>query len=53
MMGSIGIMYWRREEEYWLQFLKFRILGEADGMLRMDFVEDVELILGQVGIQQS
>ncbi|KAI9161651.1 hypothetical protein LWI28_019412 [Acer negundo] len=27
--------------------LKFRVLDEADEMLRMGFVEDVELILGQ------
>jgi superfamily II DNA/RNA helicase len=26
--------------------LKFRVLDEADEMLRMGFVEDVELILG-------
>ncbi|XP_065870761.1 DEAD-box ATP-dependent RNA helicase 7 [Euphorbia lathyris] len=31
-----------------LSFLKFRVLDEADEMLRMGFVEDVELILGKV-----
>ncbi|KAL8141488.1 hypothetical protein V2J09_014520 [Rumex salicifolius] len=31
-----------------LGFLQFRVLDEADEMLRMGFVEDVELILGQV-----
>lgn len=31
-----------------LTSLKFRVLDEADEMLRMGFVEDVELILGQV-----
>ncbi|GLT49284.1 hypothetical protein SLA2020_228510 [Shorea laevis] len=31
-----------------LRSLKFRILDEADEMLRMGFVEDVELILGKV-----
>ncbi|KAG1359174.1 hypothetical protein COCNU_08G006200 [Cocos nucifera] len=31
-----------------LKFLKFRILDEADEMLNMGFVDDVELILGQV-----
>ncbi|PON69992.1 DEAD-box ATP-dependent RNA helicase [Parasponia andersonii] len=31
-----------------LSSLKFRVLDEADEMLRMGFVEDVELILGQV-----
>lgn len=29
-----------------LSQLKFRVLDEADEMLRMGFVEDVELILG-------
>lgn len=29
-----------------LSSLKFRVLDEADEMLRMGFVEDVELILG-------
>lgn len=29
-----------------LKSLKFRVLDEADEMLRMGFVEDVELILG-------
>jgi hypothetical protein len=29
-----------------LSLLKFRVLDEADEMLRMGFVEDVELILG-------
>lgn len=29
-----------------LTSLKFRVLDEADEMLRMGFVEDVELILG-------
>lgn len=28
--------------------LKFRVLDEADEMLRMGFVEDVELILGML-----
>ncbi|XP_042004649.1 DEAD-box ATP-dependent RNA helicase 7-like isoform X1 [Salvia splendens] len=31
-----------------LSALKFRVLDEADEMLRMGFVEDVELILGKV-----
>ncbi|XP_073038154.1 DEAD-box ATP-dependent RNA helicase 7-like [Primulina eburnea] len=31
-----------------LRALKFRVLDEADEMLRMGFVEDVELILGKV-----
>ncbi|KAJ7970049.1 DEAD-box ATP-dependent RNA helicase [Quillaja saponaria] len=31
-----------------LSSLKFRVLDEADEMLRMGFVEDVELILGKV-----
>eukprot|EP00268_Persea_americana_P040957 TRINITY_DN4077_c0_g1_i3.p1 TRINITY_DN4077_c0_g1~~TRINITY_DN4077_c0_g1_i3.p1 ORF type:complete len:383 (+),score=72.11 TRINITY_DN4077_c0_g1_i3:116-1264(+) len=31
-----------------LRSLKFRVLDEADEMLRMGFVEDVELILGKV-----
>ncbi|KAL1203859.1 DEAD-box ATP-dependent RNA helicase 7 [Cardamine amara subsp. amara] len=31
-----------------LSFLQFRVLDEADEMLRMGFVEDVELILGKV-----
>ncbi|KAG6746405.1 hypothetical protein POTOM_050945 [Populus tomentosa] len=31
-----------------LSLLKFRVLDEADEMLRMGFVEDVELILGKV-----
>ncbi|XP_038686214.1 DEAD-box ATP-dependent RNA helicase 7-like isoform X2 [Tripterygium wilfordii] len=31
-----------------LSTLKFRVLDEADEMLRMGFVEDVELILGKV-----
>ncbi|XP_050221579.1 DEAD-box ATP-dependent RNA helicase 7 [Mercurialis annua] len=31
-----------------LSYLKFRVLDEADEMLRMGFVEDVELILGKV-----
>ncbi|XP_028797452.1 DEAD-box ATP-dependent RNA helicase 7 [Neltuma alba] len=31
-----------------LSQLKFRVLDEADEMLRMGFVEDVELILGEV-----
>lgn len=31
-----------------LRLLKFRVLDEADEMLRMGFVEDVELILGKV-----
>ncbi|XP_010940916.1 DEAD-box ATP-dependent RNA helicase 7 [Elaeis guineensis] len=31
-----------------LKFLKFRILDEADEMLNMGFVDDVELILGKV-----
>ncbi|XXG70403.1 hypothetical protein AAC387_Pa06g3173 [Persea americana] len=31
-----------------LKSLKFRVLDEADEMLRMGFVEDVELILGKV-----
>ena len=30
-----------------LRSLKFRVLDEADEMLRMGFVEDVELILGE------
>lgn len=30
-----------------LRALKFRVLDEADEMLRMSFVEDVELILGK------
>lgn len=30
-----------------LTSLKFRVLDEADEMLRMGFVEDVELILGK------
>lgn len=29
-----------------LSQLKFRVLDEADEMLRMGFIEDVELILG-------
>ncbi|CAB4271320.1 unnamed protein product [Prunus armeniaca] len=32
-----------------LSTLKFRVLDEADEMLRMGFVDDVELILGKVG----
>ncbi|XP_020588988.1 DEAD-box ATP-dependent RNA helicase 7 [Phalaenopsis equestris] len=31
-----------------LKFLKFRVLDEADEMLNMGFVDDVELILGKV-----
>ncbi|XP_057952179.1 DEAD-box ATP-dependent RNA helicase 7 [Malania oleifera] len=31
-----------------LSYLKFRVLDEADEMLRMGFVDDVELILGKV-----
>ncbi|KAL8167666.1 hypothetical protein V2J09_009165 [Rumex salicifolius] len=31
-----------------LSYLQFRVLDEADEMLRMGFVEDVELILGKV-----
>lgn len=29
-------------------FFKFHVLDKVDGMLRMSFVEDVELILGKV-----
>lgn len=31
-----------------LTYLQFRVLDEADEMLRMGFVDDVELILGKV-----
>lgn len=33
-----------------LSALKFRVLDEADEMLRMGFVEDVELILGMLQV---
>lgn len=33
-----------------LSSLKFRVLDEADEMLRMGFVEDVELILGTLDL---
>ncbi|XP_027357870.1 DEAD-box ATP-dependent RNA helicase 7-like [Abrus precatorius] len=35
-------------ENLYLGHLRFRVLDEADEMLRMGFVEDVELILGKV-----